>query len=219
MKRSTAVLGATIGFALLYLGATIALGTPPDVNDNGAAVSRWFASNGGHVRTWAWLLTLSAPLFALYAAFVRQHLPVGLRDLWLIGAVAFIAETAVQSWVWLALAFHTHSISPETSRTLLDVANYWGPVLTSTTIMMLTSVVVAAFDTASRLPRWLGVIAAVAVVEQLVETLTIFGRHGFMAPGGPMNLFLGAGLVAVALLALGFVVARLERAPDVTSPA
>jgi hypothetical protein len=214
MNRSTAVLGSTIGFALLYLGATLALGTPPDVNDNGVAVSTWFRDNSGHVRTWAWLLTLSAPLFALYAAFVRQHLPVGLRDLWLIGAVAFIAETAVQSWIWLALAFHGHSINPDTSRTLLDVANYWGPVLTSTTVMMLTPVVFAALGPERLLPRWLGYLAAVAVVEQLVETLTIFGKRGFMAPGGPMNLVLGAGLVAVTLVALGCVVARLERVPS-----
>jgi len=211
MNRATAVLGATVGFALLYLGATIALGTPPDVNDNGPAVWRWFAANGGHVRTWAWLLTLSAPLFALYAAFVRQHLPVGLRDLWLIGAVAFLAETAVQSWIWLALAFHSHSVNPDTSRTLLDVANYWGPVLTSTTLMMLVPVVFAALGPERLLPRWLGYLAAVAAVEQLVETLTVFGKNGFMAPGGPMNLFLGAGLVAVTLVALGVVVSRLER--------
>src|SRR4051812_6331908 len=211
MNRSTAVLGATIGFALLYLGATVALGTPPAVDDNGAAVVRWFSDNGGHVRTWAWLLTLSAPLFALYAAFVRQHLPVGLRDLWLIGAVAFIAETAVQSWIWLALAFPGHSLNPDTARTLLDVANYWGPVLTSTTVMMLTPVVFAGLGPEQVLPRWLGYLAAVAAAEQLVETLTIFGKSGFMAPGGPMNLFLGAGLVAVTLVARGIVVARLER--------
>jgi hypothetical protein len=212
MNRSTAVLGSTIGFALLYLGATIALGTPPALDDDGVEVARWFSANGSHVRTWAWLLTLSAPLFALYAAFVRQHLPLGLRDLWLIGAVAFIAETAVQSWIWLALAFHVGGLRPDTARTLLDLANYWGPVLTSTTVMMLTPVAIAALGPERRLPRWLGYLAAVAVVEQLVETLTIFGKRGFMAPGGPMNLFLGAGLVAVTLLALGVVVSRIERA-------
>jgi len=77
--------------------------------------------------------------------------------------------------------------------------------------MMLTPVVLAAFGDDTRLPRWLGILAAVAVAEQLVETLTIFGQHGFMAPGGPMNVVLGAVLVAVTLVALGFVVARLER--------
>jgi hypothetical protein len=213
MNRSTAVLTSTIGFALLYLGATLVLGTPPVADDNGSVVLRWFTDNAGHVRTWAWLLTLSAPLFALYAAFVRQHLPIGLRDLWLIGVVAFIAESAVQSWIWLALAFHVGQFRPDTARTLLDVAGYWGPVLTSTTVMMLTPVVFAALGPERLLPRWLGYLAGIAVVEQLVETLTIFGKRGFMAPGGPMNLLLGAGLVAVALVALGVVVARLERKP------
>src|SRR3954463_8991353 len=212
MKRSTALLGATIGFALLYLGATLALGSPPDASDSGATVVRWFSTHKDNVRTSAWLLTLAAPLFALYAAFVRQHLPAGLRDLWLIGATAFLAETAVQSWIWLALAFHGHSVNPDTSRTLLDVANYWGPVLTSTTVMMLTPVVFAALGPERLLPRWLGYLAAVAVAEQLVETLTIFGKSGFMAPGGPMNLFLGAGIVAVTLVALGVVVSRIELA-------
>jgi hypothetical protein len=102
-------------------------------------------------------------------------------------------------------------LAPATARTLLDVADYWGPVLTSTTIMMLTPVVMASFGEDARLPRWLGGLAAVAVAEQLVETLTILGRKGFMAPGGPMNVIVGAGLVAVTLVALGFVVARLER--------
>jgi apolipoprotein N-acyltransferase len=211
MRRSTALTGATIGFALLYLGSTIALGKPPSASDGGAAVVHWFAGHGGNVRTSAWLLTLAAPLFALYAAFVRMHLPAGLRDLWLIGAIAFLAETAVQSWILLGLAWHGGALAPATARSLLDVADYWGPVLTSTTVMMLTPVVVAAFGVERRLPRWLAYLAAAAVVEQLVETLTIFGRRGFMAPGGPMNVVLGAVLVAVTLVALGLVVAQLER--------
>jgi hypothetical protein len=57
------------------------------------------------------------------------------------------------------------------------------------------------------LPRWLGVITAIALAEQVVETITIFGRHGFIAPGGAMNVDLGAGLVALAILALGVAVA------------
>jgi hypothetical protein len=62
------------------------------------------------------------------------------------------------------------------------------------------------------LPRWLGFVAAVALAEQLVETITIFGRHGFIAPGGAMNVDLGAGLVGVALLCLGVAVARTSMA-------
>jgi hypothetical protein len=42
------------------------------------------------------------------------------------------------------------------------------------------------------LPRWLGVVGGVALAEQTIETGTIFGQDGFTAPGGPMNVYLGA---------------------------
>ena len=48
---------------------------------------------------------------------------------------------------------------------------------------------------------WLGVLGAIAFVEQTVETVTIFGSTGFTEPGGAMNLQLGAGLVWAWILA------------------
>ena len=208
MRRSTLLLTATVGFGLLYLAAAIALGSTPDARDSGEAVAAWFRDHDGQVRTWAWLLTLSAPLFATYAALIRTALPAPHRDVFFFGAIAFAAETAVQGWIWAGLAWHADRLDPATARTLLDVASFWGPVLTSTTVTMLAPVVLLALRGEAGLPRWLGVVGAVAVVEQLVETITVFGRHGFIAPGGPMNVYLGAGLVALALLGLGFAVAR-----------
>ena len=58
--------------------------------------------------------------------------------------------------------------------------------------------------------------AALAVAEQLIETITIFGRHGFIAPGGPMNIYLGAGLTGLAILCLGITAARIS-APQVAT--
>jgi hypothetical protein len=60
------------------------------------------------------------------------------------------------------------------------------------------------------------------VVEQLVETVTVFGRKGFTAPGGPMNLLLGAGLFLIAIVCIGVAVARSMtdapvRQPDLTT--
>jgi hypothetical protein len=211
MRRSTVLLSATIGFGLLYLAATIALGSTPDAGDDGQAVAAWFRDNDSHVRAWAWLLTLSAPLFATYAALVRARLPAPHRDVFFFGALAFAAETAIQAWIWAGMAWHANELQPATARTLLDVASFWGPVLTSTTVTMLAPVVVLALQGRAGLPRWLGWVCAVAVAEQLVETITIFGRHGFIAPGGPMNIYLGAGLVAVALLSLGVTAARRWR--------
>jgi apolipoprotein N-acyltransferase len=208
LRRSTLLLVATLGFGVLYLAATAALGSTPDAGDNGQAVAGWFRDHDGHVRAWIWLLTLSAPLFATFAALVRAQLPAPHRDVFFFGAIAFAAETAVQGWLWAGMAWHASELEPATARTLLDVASFWGPVLTSTTVMMLAPVTLLALRGAAGLPRWLGVLGAVALAEQLVETVTIFGRHGFIAPGGPMNIYLGAGLVAVSLLGLGIATAR-----------
>jgi hypothetical protein len=159
------------------------------------------------------LLTLSAPLFATFAALIRERLPSPHRDVFFFGAVAFAGETAVQGWLWAGLAWHPNELQPATARTLLDIASFWGPVLTSTTVTMLAPVALLGLRGEAGLPRWLGAVAAVAVTEQLIETITIFGRHGFIAPGGPMNIYLGAGLVAVSLLSLAVAAAR-GKAPE-----
>jgi hypothetical protein len=208
VRRSTLLLSVTLGFGLLYAAAAISLGSTPDAGDSGQAVAAWFRDHDGRVRAWMWLLTLSAPLFATFAALIRARLPAPHRDVFFFGAIAFAAETAVQGWLWAGMAWHADQLEPATARTLLDVASFWGPVLTATTVTMLAPVVLLALRGEADLPRWLGLVGAVALAEQLIETVTIFGRHGFIAPGGPMNVYLGAGLVAVSLLGLGIAVAR-----------
>ena len=66
---------------------------------------------------------------------------------------------------------------------------------------MIAPVTVLALRGRSGLPVWLGIFGMVAFGEQAVETITIFGSKGFTEPGGAMNLMLGAGLVAVWLVA------------------
>jgi hypothetical protein len=207
MRRGTLLLAVTIGFGIVYLAATVALGSAPGAGDDGREVAAWFRSHGGHVRAWAWLLTIGAPLFATYAALVRDRLPAPYRDVFFFGAIAFAAETTVQAWIWAGLAWHASVLEPATARTLLDVARFWGPLLTSTTITMLAPIVVLAAR-GEEVPAWVGAVCAVALAEQVVETITVFGRHGFIAPGGPMNVGLGAGLTAVALLSVGYAASR-----------
>ncbi|MEY2566867.1 MAG: hypothetical protein QOE35_1396 [Actinomycetota bacterium] len=208
MKRSSVLLAATIGFGLLYLAAGAALGTPPGVDDDARTVAAWFAAHGSNVRWWLWLLTLTGPVFAVFAALVRERLPRPHRDVFLFGAIAFGAETAVYGWFWGGLALHGATLEPSTAHTLFAVANFWGPVLTSSTVAMLAPIAVAAFQRPTDLPRWVGVVVTVAVAEQLAETVTIFGHSGFIAPGGAMNNYLGAGLTGLALVVTGVVLAR-----------
>ena len=214
MRRSTLLITVIVAFGVLYLAATAVLGSPPDAGDDAGTVAAWFGDHGGHVRTWLWLLTVASPLFAVYAALVRAALPAVYRDVFFAGAVAFLAETAVQGWLWAALALHGSAASEGTVQLIFAAASYWGPVLTSTTVMMLAPVAVLGLGRADW-PRWLGVVAAVAVAEQLVETVTVFGKTGFIAPGGPMNALLGAAVTAVALISLG--VAAAHRQPDIAA--
>src|SRR3954463_8759188 len=208
MRRSTVLLATTVGIAVLYLASALALGTPPDAADRGEDVVSWFRDNSAHVHMWLWLLTLSLPLLAVYGSFVRNRLTAPYGDVFFFGTAAFAAQTAVYGWLWAALAWHTDTIQPATARLVLDIASYWGPVLTGTTIMTLAPVTILALQRRDGLPQWLGVVTGIALAEQLVETVTIFGDRGFTAPGGPMNNLLGAGLTAVAWLCIGVVVAR-----------
>jgi hypothetical protein len=203
VRRSTLLLTAIIGFGVLYLAASLVRGTPPTATESGARVVAWFHHHAGNIRLWLWLLTVATPVFALFAALVRRQLPEPYGSVFFFGAVVFAVETAIQGWIWAGIASHANGLQPATARTLLDIANFWGPVLTSATMITLAPVVLVALRGGGGLPRWLGILAAVAFVEQAAETITIFGRGGFIAPGGPMNALLGAGLVAAAWLGLG----------------
>lgn len=210
MRSSKVLLTSTVTTLLLFLLAMTALGEPPGAADSGQQVAEWFALHGVHARSYTWLLTLYAPAFAVFAAQVRLRLPAPHRDVFFIGAVTFVAENAVSTWIWAALSWHTDQLQPATARMLLDVASFWGPVLNGSTITMLAPVVVLSWGRRAKLPRWLGVVGGLALAEQTIETVTIFGQDGFIAPGGPMNVYLGAGLVTTWSVCVGIRLARIS---------
>ena len=91
----------------------------------------------------------------------------------------------------------------------------WGPILTVADIMVAGPILLVANE--GRLPRWLGIVAAVFAVEQLIETITIIGPPAsFISPGGAMNFYLDAPLFIIFFLALG-VALSLE--PTTVDPA
>jgi hypothetical protein len=197
---SRTLLAAVAVSALLYAIAVVPLGTPPGAAASGAEVVSWLRDHGDGVRWSAWASTLSAVPVAIMFALLRGLLPAPHRDVFLIGALGIVATTSVQFWIWLGLALHPERLEPATARTVLDVALFWGPVLTASTVTMMAAPTWLALRGEAGLPRWLGVLGLVVSAEQLVETITIFGTTGFTEPGGAMNLQLGAGLFWLWLL-------------------
>lgn len=193
----TAAATATI----LYAAGAVSLGTAPAAAAPGARVVTWFSENQNGVRWFVWAATVNAPVLAFLFALLQRLLPEPHRDVFRFGAVAFVVTTAVQAWIWGGLALHANRLEPATARTFLDVAVYWGPVLTGATTTMIAPVTLLALHGHAGLPRWLGVLGAVAFLEQTIETITIFGSTGFTEPGGAMNMQLGAGLILAWLLA------------------
>jgi len=105
------------------------------------------------------------------------------------------------------MALHPDRLESATARAILDVVIFYGPVLTGTTATMMAPVTLLALRGRAGLPRWLGVLGAVAFTEQAIETVTIFGWTGFTQPGGAMNMQLGAGLTLGWILAFALWVA------------
>jgi hypothetical protein len=197
-KRTLLV--AAVGYVALGVFGLAAVGDAPKATDTGEQVVAWFRTHGSGVRWSVWAGTISAPLLSVVVALLRRVLPAPHRDVFLMGGTAIVAATAVQSWTSAGLALHADQLQPATARTVLDVALFFGPVLTGAFITLIAPVTLLALS-GRALPRWLGVLGAAAVVEQAVETITIFGTSGFTEPGGAMNLQLGAGLVLTWLLA------------------
>jgi hypothetical protein len=157
----------------------------------------WFRDHHDAARVYAWTAAFGTFAFAVTIGILRGTLPAPHSDVFLLGAAAFMVETAVQAWLWAGLALHPGQLQPASARTVLDVASFWGPILTGATTTMIGAVTVLGLRSTPTIPRWLTVLGVIAFAEQAIETITVFGTHGFTSPGGDMNLLLGAGLTAV----------------------
>jgi len=78
---------------------------------------------------------------------------------------------------------------------------------------MIGSVTALGLRSDPLIPRWLTVLGVIAFAEQAIETITVFGTSGFAAPGGGMNLQLGAGITLIWIAGLVVWAARELGAP------
>ena len=199
---SRAVLVTAFAVGVVSVLGLAAPGTLPPADATGADVVAWFREHGDRVRWSVWAATLELPLLTLLVALLRRLLPPVYRDVFLVGGIAIVITAAVQAWFLGGLALHAHQLDPAVARTALDVAIFFGPVLTGATTTLMAPTTALALTRRAGFPRWLGVLGAIVIAEQLVETSTIFGSSGFLEPGGAMNMQLGAALFVAWLTAL-----------------
>jgi Domain of unknown function (DUF4386) len=214
---SGALLAATAAYAIIPGIGLAAFGTTPAAAETGAQVVTWFREHSDSVRWGVWAWTVGIPAFAIMLALLRRLLPAPHRDIFLVGAVAYLTMIGVYTWTFAGLALHADQLEPATARAVLDVGIFMGPVLTGTTTTMMAPVTLLALRSQSELPRWLGALGLVALLEQAFETITIFGSTGFTQPGGAMNMQLGAGLTFAWILAFGLWGGLRGRVPNLDS--
>jgi hypothetical protein len=193
---------AAIVYVILAFVALSAAPTAPGATASGAKLVRYYQDHGAALRTSGWIITWSAVPLILLLAALRARLRGYGRDIMLLGAVGVIAAGAVFSWIALGLALHSSTLNADVARTVTDVSLYFGPTLTIAIVVMIAPIGWAAWKK-DGYPRWLAYVTLVFVIEQSIETITIFGKRGFIEPGGAMNFKLGAGMYLVWLVCAG----------------
>jgi hypothetical protein len=215
-------MAAAVAFAVLSVFAVVVVPLGPGVERSGADVVEHIEAHAGMIRLQALLTALTMLAAVVVMGYARDRLYGPAGYMFTIGAAVLIAQVGAQVWFSSGLALHPATLEPATARVLTDISSMGGPLLTVAAILMAGPVVWAGRR--GRFPRWMTVTAAVFVVEQFVELLTIIGPAGsFIAPGGPMTVFGGGTLFGVFFFALGLSLALPERelvavAPDQFTP-
>jgi hypothetical protein len=207
MNSSKIPLISALAFVALFIVGTAFLGTPLPVETSPTDTVAWLTAHEADVPVAVVCTALAIVPFLALAAWVRRALPEVYGFAFLAAAGAFSAQVVVSTWFLAGAALHVDTIDPGVARSLLDVGAYFGPVLTTTDVVMGGAVALAALRDGA-LPRWLGWLSAIFALEQIAEMSTIYGKSGFAAPGGAWNNVVGASLLMVWVLALGIALSK-----------
>ena len=201
MKPSRILLITILTTGALYVAGFVALGgSVPTIDSSGQEIVEWFSANGARARVYAWTGAFVSLGLAIFGGQVAALLPSPHRYIFLAGALGFAITAQVQGWFWAGLAFHPQGLDPAAARAIFDIAAYWGPLVNGSTTAMAAAVAALGFGATPIMPRWLTGLSVLFGLEQAIETITVFGQTGFIAPGGAMNVYLGGvlGFVWVA---------------------
>jgi hypothetical protein len=207
MRTSKVPLLSAIAFVALFVIGTAVLGPPLPVDTSPDDTVAWLKAHQEDVPVAVVCTALALVPFLILTAWTRRALPDLHGYAFLAAAATFGAQVMVSTWFLSGAALRADTIDPQIARALLDVGAYFGPVLTTTDVVMGGAVALAALQ-AGVLPRWLGWLSVVFVLEQFAEIATIYGKTGFAAPGGDWNNAVGASLLMIWVLALGFALSR-----------
>jgi len=199
MKHPAAViLVAGVGWIVLYIASFVALGAAvPNVESSGEEIVAWFTDNGMNARIYAWTAAFAALALTVFGGMVTALLPQPTRYIFFGGVLMWVITGMVQAWFWAGLAFRPVGLDPGTAQTLFDIPQFWGPIINGSTMTMAAAIVLVGFGAGAVVPRWLAWLSVVLFVEQGIETITVFGDSGFLAPGGTMNIYVG-GVIGMA---------------------
>jgi hypothetical protein len=191
-KGSAVTLISGVGWIVFYIGSFLALGSSvPTIESSGQEIVDWFTDNGTNARVYAWTAAFAALALTVFGSMVTALLPKPHRYIFFGGVLMWVVTGMVQAWFFAGLALHPVGLDPATAQTLFDIPQYWGPIINGSTMAMAAAIVPLGFGSSRVVPRWLAWLSVVLFVEQAIETITVFGQSGFIAPGGTMNLYLG----------------------------
>jgi len=192
MKPPRILLMSILGTGVLYVASFVALGGSfPTIDSSGQEIVAWFSDNGMRARIYAWTAAFIALGLAIFGGIVSSLLPKPHRYIFLAGVLGFAITAQVQAWFWAGLAFHPQGLDPAAARTIFNIPAYWGPLVNGSTMTMAAAVAALGFGASPIIPRWLTWLSVIFFLEQAIETITVFGETGFIAPGGTMNVYLG----------------------------
>ncbi len=201
MDRRTPMI-AGIAFGVLFAAGMLMVPALPGIDKPGYDIVSHVNEHAGAMRAQALMIAFGSLALVVLLGNARDRLAGPAAYVFTIGSAILLVQTGIAMWFTAGLAVHPDQLGSATARTVADIVSLWGPMLTIADIMVAVPILLAANE--GRLPRWLGIIAAVFAVEQLIETITIIGPPGsFISPGGPMNLYLGGALFIAFFVALG----------------
>ncbi len=198
MRSSRILLITILATGGFYVAGFVALGSGyPTVESTGSEIVQWFTDNGSNARIYAWTAAFVSLGLGIFGGQVAGVLPKPHRYIFFAGVLGFALTAQIQAWFWAGLALHPEGLDPGAARTIFDIPNYWGPLVNGSTTTMAAAVGVLGLGASPLIPRWLMWLSALFFVEQAIETVTVFGKSGFIAPNGAMNVYLG-GVIGFA---------------------